>query len=181
MLDDVKGEQPSFSVIKPDQGGDFYTPFFGSYDDRAFSSTAVTSIGLEMHRAIASANILHPEEKLLTPDYYAFVVFPLPPDAKPGIEREYTPTISRTTTDSLGPQLARGVLDATEKQIKEWEQQGVHWRWITLESPQPDSPLQSLFIQHHVDSQKGEGLRFLAYGGKSSKPISTPKLPTGVK
>jgi len=175
-------EQDRFAIIKPSQPIGLNLNLPRPYDGRAFTTTAVTSVGLEMSRAISSAVILEPGENLLSPDFFAFVVLPPLPDAKPGTERESVPVVSRTTTDSLGPQLARGVAEETEKQIEEWKKQGTNWRWITLElPPEPTPELQRLFIQHHVDIKKGEGLRFLAYGGKSGRTVSTPKLPAGTK
>lgn len=182
MLDD-RNEHGPFQIIGHNSDDLSIETPFKPYDTRVSTPAVVTSIGLEMYKAIKSANILTSGEQILSPDYFAYVVLPLPSDAKQGTERESFPTISRTTTDSLGLQLAREVEEATEKQLKQWGEQRINWRWITLElPPNPTPELKNLFWQHHVDFTKGEALRFLAYGGKgTNRKTSTPKLETRTK
>lgn len=186
MVNDGSGgnEQGGASVIRSFRITDLGTPRY--YDAGALNRTMTatpTSMGLEMNSAIISAGILSPGESLLSPDSYAYVVLPLPPDSKPGTEREYIPAVARTTTDSLGSQLARVIMTETDKQIEAWEQKGVNWRWITIEAPttKPSPAIQELFSQHHVNYKQGEGLRFLAYGGEPRAPLPKAQLPTGNK
>ncbi|MCL4363805.1 hypothetical protein M1328_01040 [Patescibacteria group bacterium] len=178
MLDDKN----SFEIIKPESTTDlsFKSPF-QPYDVRNDDRTTVTSVGLEMQRAIMSAGILQPGENIFVPDFFAFILLPLPPNAKPGIEREAIPAVMRTSVE-MGSQFAQGMIEAEEKQIKEWEANKTNWRYIDLYSPEPNTPIERLFQEHHVDYSKGEGLRFLAYGGRSvNRSVPAPKLQAGTK
>lgn len=182
MLDDASKES-RFKIIKPSSSSHdlfFHSPY-QPYDSGKQPATVI-SLGTEMSAVIGSAGILEEGEQLLSPDFFAFIALPLPPDAEPGTTREFIPSVLRTTRDSLGPQLAQGVIEATMKQVKEWQNKEINFRWVTLELPlEPTLELQSLFREHKVDPTKGEGLRFLAFGGKTAQNQPMAKLSATVK
>ncbi|PIV09600.1 hypothetical protein COS31_04795 [Candidatus Roizmanbacteria bacterium CG02_land_8_20_14_3_00_36_15] len=123
-MNDTEPDSLKFPPIKKSASDDFFITIPPPYTGRS-AFTTCTSLGLEMSRVVASALILKPGEELCLPDYFAFIVLPLPPHAKPGTEREYIPVVTRTTVDSLGPQLAAQVTQATEEQISAWEEKGI--------------------------------------------------------
>ena len=115
-------------------------------------------------KALTKSSILKPQETLLKPDYYIFIVTP----SSPGTFDETigTPPIARISSDESRLELAKGVLTNTQKRIDDIERTGANWRWITLDSSTQQPPeIQELFTTYGVNISAGEGLRFLAYSG----------------